>query len=139
MKSRGIELAFSGNAVDGLFLHATYAYLDTETVGGFGLPTAPKNTVGLFARYDFSAVLDGFSLSGSVQYRDDIFAGTNSGLTLPSYTRADFGIHYSFGESIEVNVQIKNAFDAEIWNSTFETSATPGEPRTVTAGIRFKM
>ena len=140
VKSRGIELALSGNAVDRLFLHATYAYLDTEAaVGGFDLPTAPKNTVGLFARYDFSAVLDGFSLSGSVQYRDDIFPGLNERVTLPSYTRADFGIHYSFGESIEVNVQIKNAFDAEIWNALHETTAAPGEPRTVTAGIRFKM
>ena len=139
IKSRGIELALSGNAVDGLLLHATYAYLDTESVGGFNFSTSPKNTVGLFARYNFSAVLDGFSLSGSVQYRDDIFQGTNEELTLPSYTRADFGIHYSFSESIEVNVQIKNAFDAEIWNSTHQTNAAPGEPRTVTAGIRFKM
>lgn len=139
VKSRGIELALSGNAIDGLFLHATYAYLDTEAVGGFNLPTAPKNTVGLFARYNFSDVLDGFSLSGSVQYRDDIFPGINEGVTLPSYTRADFGIHYSFGESIEVNVQIKNAFDAEIWNAIHQTTAAPGEPRTVTAGIRFKM
>ena len=87
----------------------------------------------------FSDVLDGFSLSGSVQYRDDIFPGTNEELKLPSYTRADFGIHYSFGESIEVNVQIKNAFDVEIWNALHETTAAPGEPRTVTAGIRFKM
>ena len=138
-KSRGIELAISGNAVDGLFLHATYAYLDTESVDGFDLPTAPKNTVGLFARYNFSDVLDGLSLSSSVQYRDDIFPGVNGGLTLPSYTRADFGIHYSFGESIEVNVQIKNAFDAEIWNAVVDKMAAPGEPRTVTAGIRFKM
>ncbi|MBN9385172.1 MAG: TonB-dependent receptor [Chitinophagaceae bacterium] len=116
-QSKGVEVDINGELAKGLNLVANYAYTNSRiTKESPGQPiktvgNVTPNTVGhitnAWLQYRFSrGVLDGFGLSGGIQWLADRYTGTTKTPNMPNYFRADAGVSYQknkFGLSLLVN------------------------------------
>ncbi|PSO57850.1 MAG: hypothetical protein BRC47_00890 [Cyanobacteria bacterium QS_7_48_42] len=143
-ESKGIELSITGLITENWRVIANYAYNDArvtedtnpDNVGEL-LPNAPKNSAGLWTRYDFPN--SNFGVGGGLTYvaerETDISADEN--VNLPSYVKADLALFYTV-EDLEVAVNVKNVFDEVYFVGGFgETGVFPGAPRTITVNAFY--
>jgi catecholate siderophore receptor len=82
-RTKGIELAFTGNVTESWSIVGSYAYQDGELLSdqsptllkGATLAQVPENTFALWNRYDFTPA---WGVGLGIVYRDEIFAATEN-------------------------------------------------------------
>ncbi|RFM26440.1 TonB-dependent receptor [Deminuibacter soli] len=116
-QTKGVEVDINGELAKGLNLVANYAYTSSKITRES--PNQPIKTVGnvtpntvghitnAWLQYRFSkGTLNGFGLSGGIQWLADRYTGTTQTPNWPNYFRADAGVSYQknkFGISLLVN------------------------------------
>lgn len=140
-RTKGVELAVTGNITDSWSIMGGYAYQDGEVLKdqsatvrkGAALAQLPKNTFSLWNRYDFTPA---WGVGLGIVYRDQIFAATEnivtpaSNVTLPDYTRVDAAVFFTLNDRLRAQLNVENLLDEEYFSSAHSnTNITPGSPR----------
>ena len=146
-RTKGIELAFTGNVTDSWSIVGSYAYQDGELLSdqsatllkGATLAQVPKNTFALWNRYDFTPA---WGVGLGIVYRDEILAATEnvvtpeSNVTLPDYTRVDAAVFFNINDRLRAQINVENLLDEEYFAfANSNTNITPGSP--VAARLSF--
>ena len=138
VKSRGLELEGTAELTEAWDLRASYAYNDTEQVGGDDdgndMPNAPRHQASLWLDHDFA---NGIRLGGGVRYigkRAGDYANTYE---MDSATLVDLGGSYT-RDNIEASLNINNLTDKTYLANCGAFGCFYGEGRTVTAKVAYK-
>ena len=116
-RTQGVELGLQGEVVPNWQVYAGYAYLDakitkaTAAAGTLGhVPQlVPRNTVSAWNRVDFAG---GLGVGLGIIYQGSSYPNANNAVLLPSFTRADGAIYYTFeGGKTRVALNAENLFD----------------------------
>lgn len=150
VRSRGVEIEFSGNVTDNWQLFAGYAYVSAEyledSTGGnagdrYGTQT-PRHLATLSTAYSFDGQLEGWRLGASARIQSKI-EGTISGY--PTVHQAGYGIvnlmaGYSPNENLDFQFNVYNAFDKHYYRAVnYPDSANLiGEPRSFLLTAKYK-
>ena len=115
---QGVEVQATISPIEGLFLSASYTYLDATEPDGTQEARRPKNAFGLNVAYTF---LDGRAMvgadltynGGDVQrdFSDASFASPK--VSVEDYFVVDFNASYKVTEDIKVYGVLNNAFDED--------------------------
>ena len=143
-KVRGVE--FEANAmVGGLRIDGNVSYLDAEDPNGLPLTSISDWQASLFALYEFTGALDGFSFGGGVRYvggneSNGISALTNTLLTyrVDGRTVGDLSAGYDFGP-FELRITARNVTDEDYFSVCLvRGDCYPGERRSINGSLAFK-
>lgn len=141
---RGVEL--EANAlVGGLRLDGNVSYLDTEDPNGFALTAISDWQASLFALYEFSGTLDGFSFGGGLRYvgatESNGFAAIGGDLLtyrVDGRTVGDLSAGYDFGR-YELRVTARNVTDEDYFSVCLvRGDCFPGERRSINGSLAVK-
>lgn len=146
----GFELGYTGEIAPKWQLYAGYAYLD-GTVSGSAQAMAAglavsSNTPGLMPRHSASVWLRrelpyGFYGAGGVQFQSARYTSASDLVTLPSFTVFNLGAGYR-SRRVDVTLTLDNLFNRRYFISAHGNSDLynmPGEPRTLTATVKWHM
>jgi iron complex outermembrane receptor protein len=110
---------------------------------GRKMPGVPDVQLNLGAEWDAS-FLRGLTFAGRLIYTSLQYLDTANTQSIPSWTRFDAGVRYSFerkdGKPIEVRFNVENLFDLNYWASaSVNNGLAMGTPRTflLSLGTRF--
>ncbi len=150
-RSQGAEFEINARPLDNWQLTAGYSYTDARITASTTpvqvnsrLPNVPYNSAHLWSRYDFTgAPLEGLGVGLGVIYNGARtgFSPTKAGapmLRLPSYTRMDAALYYSFRQYV-MTFKVENLFDKTYYQSAGfngDINLLPGTPRMFTLSIR---
>ena len=136
--SKGIEVDVNGEIVPGLNLNVNYAYTDskvskdapnktpaTTTVGNITPNTAAHITNAWLTYRMGKGALEGFGVTGSIQWQAERAAGTTRVYNIPNYFRTDGGVSYSKGR-YNVSLLVNNLLDNRKLLTSASIPATPG-------------
>lgn len=147
-RSQGIEASLTGLVSEHLKVAATYAYtnaiyLQNAVYGGKRVPNVARHAMTLWGQYRWNNV---WKTGAGLYLQGARFADEANGTTLPGYGRFDatqtWARKVSHGQSIEVQLALRNAFDQHYFVSSHlhvSRWITPGEGRNVslTGTYRF--
>ncbi|HEX2834638.1 MAG TPA: TonB-dependent siderophore receptor [Thermoanaerobaculia bacterium] len=136
-RSEGVEVSASGNLTKFWSVVGAYAYQEGEILqsisatarAGARLAQLPKHSISLWNKVDFSQT---WGAGLGVIHRAEVFTSTDNTVTLPSFTRVDAALFYSFGPRLRAQLNIENLLDTTYYASAHSNSnITPGAPRTL--------
>jgi catecholate siderophore receptor len=134
-RSEGIELSVAGNVTRAWSIAGGYAFQEGEILqslsatarAGARLAQLPRHSASLWNKVDLSPA---FSLGLGVIHRGEIFTSTDNAVTLPSFTRVDAAVYYTFHQRLRAQVNAENLFDTAYYASAHSNNnITPGSPR----------
>lgn len=133
-RSRGIESEATLNLRSGLFVTATYTYLDATVENdkntaliGTRLSNVPNHMGSIYAAQDLGRVTLGGGVTYVGQRNGDPYA---SGYMLPGYVIARANATVQVNRHIDVRVDLDNIFDKHYAASSYANVwTTPGAPR----------
>ena len=138
VKSKGLELGATAELVEGWAIRASYAYNETEQVGGVDdgleMPNAPKHLASFWIDHDFQ---NGYRVGGGVRHigsRKGDFANT---FDLDSVTLIDLGATYT-RDNVELSVNLGNLTDEVYLANCGSFGCYYGEGRTLSANLSYK-
>lgn len=141
VKSRGFELEATAAIGARWDLRGSYAYNDTEQVGGFrdgaSLPDAPRHTMSLWASHQFD---NGLRLGGGVRYLGE---RKGYGFTaadvydIDAVTLVDLGASYEMN-NVTGSLNISNLTDKTYLANCNGFGCNYGEGRVVQAKVAYK-
>ena len=142
-RTRGFEFSLAGNITDAWSINFGYTYLDgeiTETssfgAAGLTLQQLPEHQVSVWTRYDVGERL-GVGL-GAI-WQDEQFASFSNNVVLPDYLRVDAAVFYELNESVALQLNVENLFDANYFASAHgDNNLQPGEPLSARLGARLR-
>ncbi|MFK4004077.1 TonB-dependent siderophore receptor [Qipengyuania sp. NPDC077563] len=143
-KVRGVEL--EANAlVGGLRLDGNVSYLDTKDPDGYRLTSIADWQASLFALYNFTGALNGFSLGGGVRSvggneSNGLSAFDGSLLTyrVDGHTVGDISAGYDFGQ-FELRLTARNVTNEEYFSVCLvRGDCYPGEKRSINGSLAYK-
>lgn len=145
----GVLLGLAGNVLDNWAISANYSYLDSEVLQGISdyaatqgqdyvkgdpLTNVPKHAFTLWTTYDFPFGLQvGYGATFQADMNLTQHSATNP--NGPLIQAPDYWVHramagYSFGSSIDLQLNVNNLFDKEYYQRIRNNGwATPGEGR----------
>ena len=142
-RTRGFEASVAGNLSEVWSINLGYTYLDgeiteTSTFGtaGLALQQVPEHQISAWTRYDATDRL-GFGV-GAI-WQDEQFASFSNTVILPDYLRVDAAVFYELSDSIALQLNVENLFDAEYFPSAHgDNNLQPGEPLSARLGARLR-
>jgi catecholate siderophore receptor len=140
-RTKGIELAATGRVLPNWQVSAGYTYQDAALRGNDGvrLGQVPKHQASLWNRYDFS---DAIGVGLGVVHQSSQFAAIRTSATttkLPSFTRVDAALYFDVSETIELQANVENLFDADYFSDAHNNNnITPGAPVNGRLTVRVK-
>jgi iron complex outermembrane recepter protein len=152
-RSRGVELDLNGTLPNKWFAQFSYAYLDAEARAdvadpnfslqirkGDPLINIPRNSLSAQLSKEFMVANTVVRAGAGVQHVGKRLGETATKFFLPSYTLVRFFATANVSKNVEVFGEVKNAFDETHYTSSFSNLwVRPGEPRTVSIGVRAKI
>ena len=135
-RTTGFELSVSGAITPAWQVIGGYTNQKAEVTGattaapeGARVPLVPRNAVSLWNRYQVASSL-GFGLG--VIYQDEMFAGIDDRVTLPSFVRVDAAAYYTVNRWLRLQANVENVFDRDYFPTAHSNNnITPGSPRAV--------
>jgi catecholate siderophore receptor len=136
-QTRGIELSAGGSIINGWSIVGAYAWQEGEITSsisataleGARIAQLPRHSASLWNKYDFSRT---WGAGVGVIHRGAIFTSTDNTVTLPSFTRVDAALFYSFGSRMQAQLNVENLLDTKYYaTANSNTNITPGSPRAV--------
>lgn len=148
-RTRGLELAFTGEIARTWSLIASYAYLNGRldnpfdksggvAVSGNQPALTPRHSGSLWLKHDLPY---GFYVAGGVRAESARFASQYNLTTLPGYMTVDLGAGYR-SRHVDVTLTLQNLFNRSYFiagHSGAENYNMPGAPRTALVALRYKM
>lgn len=138
VESRGLELEATAELARGWDIRASYAYNETEQVGGINdgneMPNAPRHLASLWLDRDFD---NGFRAGGGLRHigsRKGDFANT---FDLDSVTLVDLGASYTHG-NVEATLNLNNITDEVYLANCGSFGCYYGEGRTLSAKVAYR-
>lgn len=146
VKIKGLELEVAGELLPGWQMQASYSHVNTYYPKGVDVNVGfPKNSVKLFTTYDLTGNLNRMTVGGGVRWESEtsygnteVIRGTTLQATQGSYALVDLLARYRFDEHFTGTLNVNNVFDKEYYASTSVYSDLYGEPRSVTATLRWE-
>ena len=147
LKVKGAEVELAGEVLPGWQVQAGYSHVTSYYPDGVDVNVGfPKNTVKMFSTYNFQGELNRLTLGGGVRWEsatsyDNIGVfGPDNPVTAKqeSYALVDVLARYKFDEHFTGTLNVDNVFDKEYYASTSVYSDLYGEPRSVTATLRWE-
>jgi catecholate siderophore receptor len=139
-RTNGFEMALNGNLTHKWSLTGGYAYQDAYITSATASAALGKQ-VGQVPHHSFSVwnkyqLLRRLGAGLGIIHRSDMFAAIDNTVVLPSYTRADAAVYYSFNENWRLQANFENLFNTKYYlNADSNTNITPGSPRAVKFGL----
>lgn len=142
-RSRGVEVSLLGEVTPDLDVLGAITFLDTEitesTSGqeGNAFYGAPDFQIAAYGRYDFTRLgAPGLGASLGVVHVGDRAGDNDNSFTLPSYTRVDAGLSYTF-RNVTARLSVSNLLDERIilGSQNRPDNVLPGAPRTFVGGL----
>jgi catecholate siderophore receptor len=132
-RSEGIELGVSGSITPNWELIAGYAYQDAEITRrtsaapqGSNIALVPEHQFSMWNAYRFSPA---WRVGLGVIHQGEVYASISNAVTLPSFTRVDGAVFFTFNEHFEAQLNIENLFDEEYFGTAHnDNNITPGSP-----------
>ncbi|GAA0553476.1 TonB-dependent siderophore receptor [Rhizomicrobium palustre] len=144
-RSRGFEFDSRFNIVENWQAIFTYAYTDAVVIEdntypvGDQLSNVPKNSIGLWSRYAFDGALNGLSVNGGVYYYSSMAGDLPNTFRLPSYTLANAGIAYDYGDAT-LQLSFKNLFNERYFSGSYnDVYVQPGATRSIEARLSYRL
>jgi len=126
---RGTEVSLQGDVRPNWHVFGGYAYMDARVVQPFNSNTTataaslvpagnkvglvPENTLSLWNKFDFNA---GWAAGLGVIYQGAAYTSFTNTVKLPSFTRADGAVYYTFpGSKTRVQLNVENIFNRKYW------------------------
>ncbi|MFT3689042.1 TonB-dependent siderophore receptor [Paenirhodobacter sp.] len=146
--SQGVDLSASGEVMANLHIGAGYTYTDAEY--GNGTPgfkkgdayrtTMPAHALRLFATYDIPDT--GWSVGGSIRSQSDTYNTYKAGadtyrVTQGGYTLVGLMAKYKFDDNLNLSLRVDNLFDKTYADTYSNTNLYYGEPRRITASLKY--
>lgn len=146
-QSRGFEATLSGRVTDTLHVIANYAWLDYAKVTKDNNPALVGNSLYGVARHNFN-VWGVQSLpwggpgklslgAGVVHVSDRPADSSNSGFTLPAYTRVDLGLFYKLAPW-DLALNLKNVTDAKVFDTAEGYFVQRQTPRALSLNATYR-
>ena len=132
--TEGLELQLQGQLTPKWQINTGYSYLDAEEDGRVVnnvsanrmLELVPEHLFSIWNRYDFN---DKFGAGLGIVHQDSQFASISNTVELPSFTRVDVALYYSFNERIQAQVNIENLLDEGYFPAAHnDNNISTGEP-----------
>ncbi|MBU2409924.1 MAG: TonB-dependent receptor, partial [Gammaproteobacteria bacterium] len=139
-RSQGLEASLTGTLTERIDLAASYAYTDAKyennpVYGGMTVPNVARHTLSLWGRYAWTPE---WKTGAGVYVQSRRYADEANTTTLPGYARFDLVQSWTKkldnGQSIELQVALRNLFDKEYFVSSHlhvNRWITPGQGRNV--------
>ena len=133
-RTKGFEFTANGQITENWSVNAGYSYLDADERGRFevnvaanrNLSQVPTHMFSLWNRYDVNEKL-GIGLG--VTHQSGQFASINNAVTLPDFTRVDTAVYYKVSDSVQVQLNVENLFDADYFPAAHnDNNISTGEP-----------
>ncbi|EAP73410.1 Ferrichrome-iron receptor [Ralstonia solanacearum UW551] len=148
-RTRGLELAFSGEVAKTWSVIASYAYLNGVLTNPFDKSNGvavtgnqpsltPRHSGSLWVKHDLP---NGFYVAGGIHAEGARFASQYNLTTLPGYMTVDLGAGYR-SKHVDVTLNLQNLFNRAYYVSAHggaENYNLPGAPRMALLGVRYKM
>jgi catecholate siderophore receptor len=101
----------------------------TPIPAGRRIALVPRNMFSLWNRYEVGG---GWALGLGIVHQDDSFASISNTVTLPSFTRADGAVYYTFaGGRTRVALNVENLADRHYFpTADGDNNLAVGAPRT---------
>ena len=116
---------------DALVTRATVSAREGAQVG-----QVPHRTASIWNNY---ALHRRFGAGVGIIYRSDMFAAIDNTVRLPSYTRIDSAAFVELTQSLRLQVNAENLFDADYYlNADSNTNISPGAPRSLRVALRAR-
>ncbi|ENO85229.1 TonB-dependent receptor [Thauera linaloolentis] len=143
---RGAELGVAGAITSKWSVWAGYTYLDPKVLSynsngtvfdGNRTKFIAKQSASLWTTYD---VLPGLTLGGGATYMGMRYANDANTLELPSYTRYDTMARYEINKRLNVQLNINNITDEELYDASHVgifANVGPGRSYMLNATYRF--
>ena len=146
IKIKGLELEVAGELMPGWQVQAAYSHVNTYYPQGVDVNVGfPRNNVKLFTTYDLTGDLNRLTLGGGVRWESatsygntQVIPGTTLQAKQGSYALVDLLARYRFDEHFTGTLNVNNLFDKEYYASTSVYSDLYGEPRSLTASLRWE-
>ncbi|WP_220816024.1 TonB-dependent siderophore receptor [Pseudomonas paralcaligenes] len=146
LKVRGVELEVAGELLPGWQMQAGYSHVNTYYPQGVDVNVGfPRNSVKLFTTYNLQGELNRLTLGGGVRWESEtsygnteVIPGTTLEATQGSYAIVDLLARYRFDEHFTGTLNVNNLFDKEYYASTSVYSDLYGEPRSLSATLRWE-
>ena len=154
-RTRGLELAVTGQLPGQWDISSGYSYLDGKMVQSVArinsqqLPVVsvpalgnvpsltPRHSAFLWGMKSFEG---GFKAGGGLSYVGERFTSLTNAVTLPSYLTADLAASYSTTQ-YEVGVNVKNVTNKKFYVSSHgsvDNLILPGPPRELQVALKYK-
>lgn len=137
--AKGFELAATARPVDGLSLHAGYAYTKARTTEdtnaalvGKRIRNVPRHSLVLRGDYALTAgPLAGLTVGGSATYTGGRAGDLEDSFELPSYWRLDAQASYALTDAVRLGAAVENLADKRYYTHAYSLfEVWPGAPRT---------
>lgn len=146
IKVKGIELEATGELMPGWQVQAGYSHVNTYYPQGVDVNVGfPRNTLKLFTTYDLTGDLNRLTVGGGVRWESatsyenkNVIPGTAVKATQSSYALVDLLARYRFDEHFTGSLNVNNLFDKKYYASTSVYSDLYGDPRSLTASLRWE-
>jgi len=137
LRVRGIEAEVSARPIDPWTLVASYAYSDATIpqdtdawLIGNRLAGVPRHQASLWTSWAFDGAWAGLTLGGGVFHARDQAATTSNDFVLTGYTRLDLNARYTFGDGLDLLLNIDNVTDRRYFITGGFSQVSPQAPRT---------
>lgn len=137
LSSSGYELEFSGEVTDGLNIGAGLTVLDIKEDDEDARPFIPTQLLKFSASYVFPSLPD-LKIGSSVKWQNETTTSDGS-YTQDAFTLLDIAAHYQINAQLSVSLNLENLGNEKYLNSLYWSQAYFGEPRNMSATVRWKL
>jgi len=154
VRSRGMDLDFSGQLTRSWRANASLSYIDAEVTRdntlavGEGLLNIPRSGASALVLYDGSAGGRRYGLGAGVSYAARRLgevrtaaqaAGGKTAFELPAYTTAKLVAYWELAPRLRLSLDVDNLFDRTYYTSSSQaTWVSPGAARSIVLGLQAK-
>lgn len=144
--SEGYEAELAGKVLSGWDLSLGWSAFRAKDANGEHVQQHhPRRILRMATRYDFSGMLDGFSLGGSLRWESEPpKTGVNPATKLrenvgqPAYLLVNGMARYKLNDNVSLQLNVNNLFDKRYFNNNLWFAGyVYGEPRNVRATLRL--
>lgn len=144
--SEGYEAELAGKILSGWDLSLGWSAFRAKDANGEQVQQHhPRRILRMSTRYDFSGMLDGFSLGGSLRWESEPpKTGVNPATKLrenvgqPAYLLVNSMARYKLNDNVSLQLNVNNLFDKRYFNNNLWFAGyVYGEPRNVRATLRL--
>jgi catecholate siderophore receptor len=142
----GVEIGLQGEVTRNWQVYGGYAYLDgrikqpissgtaatpaSVVPAGNKMGLVPENTFSLWNQFNLGG---GWGSGLGLVYQDESFTSFNNTVKIPSFTRIDAGLYYTFADhKTRLQLNVENLFDKQYFPTVDgDNNISPGAPRNV--------